>query len=146
MVVNVEVKGDPGGRRGHPELVAAEVAREIAEAGWTDRVIVSSFEVHVLHAVQRADDRLALGELWTFLSDADAGLLRATEAGWTAVHPFVTDVTVDLVERAHAVGLAINVWTVNAAHDLTAFVALGVDAVITDNLAEAVAIGRAGLR
>jgi glycerophosphoryl diester phosphodiesterase len=146
MVVNVEVKGDPGGRRGHPELVAAEVAREIAGAGWTDRVIVSSFEVPVLHAVQRADDRLALGELWTFMSNADAGLLRATEAGWTAVHPFVTDVTADLVERAHAVGLAINVWTVNAAHDLTAFVALGVDAVITDNLAEAVAIGRVGLR
>ena len=34
----------------------------------------------------------------------------------------------------------------NAAHDLTAFVALGVDAVITDNLVEAVAIARAGLR
>ena len=54
--------------------MAAEAAREIAEAGWTDRVIVSSFEVPVLHAVQRADDRLALGELWPFLSDVDAGL------------------------------------------------------------------------
>jgi glycerophosphoryl diester phosphodiesterase len=75
----------------------------------------------------------------------DAGLLRAADAGWTAVHPFVTEVTADLVERAHAVGLAINVWTVNAARDVTAFVALGVDAVITDNLVEAVAIARAGL-
>jgi glycerophosphoryl diester phosphodiesterase len=146
LVVNVEVKGDPRGSRDHRELVAAEAAREIAEAGWTDRVIVSSFQVPVLHAVQRADDRLALGELWPFLSDVDAGLLRATEAGWTAVHPFVTEVTADLVQRAHAVGLAINVWTVNAAHDLSALVALGVDAVITDNLVEAVAIARAGLR
>jgi glycerophosphoryl diester phosphodiesterase len=146
MVVNVEIKGDPGGRRDHPELVAAEVASEIAEAGWTDRVIVSSFEVPVLHAVQQVDDRLALGELWPFLSDVDAGLLRAAEAGWTAVHPFVTEVTADLVDRAHAVGLAVNVWTVNAPRDVTAFVALGVDAVITDNLVEAVAIARAGLR
>jgi glycerophosphoryl diester phosphodiesterase len=38
------------------------------------------------------------------------------------------------------------VWTVNAAHDLSALVALGVDAVITDNLVEAVAIARARLR
>ena len=141
-----QIKVDAAGRRDHPGLMAAEVAREIAEAGWTDRVIVSSFDVPVLHAVQRADDRLALGELWPFLSEVDAGLLRAIEAGWTAVHPFVTEVTADLVERAHAVGLVINAWTVNAARDLTAFVALGVDAVITDNLVEAVAIARAGLR
>lgn len=149
MEVNVEIKGDPGSAGGggdHPELVAAEAAREIAEAGWTDRVIVSSFDVPVLHAVQRADDRLALGELWPFLSEVDAGLLRAIEAGWTAVHPFVTEVTPDLVQRAHSVGLAVNAWTVNAANDLTAFVALGVDAVITDNLVEAVAIARVGLR
>ncbi len=56
----------------------------------------------------------------------------------------MTEVGADLVRRAHASGLEVNAWTVNAAHDLAAFVALGVDAVITDNLAEAVAIAREG--
>ena len=90
------------------------------------------------------DGRLELGELWPFLTDVDAGLARATESGWRAVHPFVTEVGPDLVQRAHGAGLAVNVWTVNAPHDLAAFVALGVDVVITDNLVDAMAIARGG--
>jgi glycerophosphoryl diester phosphodiesterase len=144
MVVNVEIKHDPDAAGHGDDVVAGAVARALAEAGWTDRVIVSSFGVGILHAVQRADGRLALGELWPFLTDVEVALERAVGAGWRAVHPFVTEVSADLVRRAHDVGLAVNVWTVNAAHDLAAFVALGVDAVITDNLAEAIPIARAG--
>ena len=47
-----------------------------------------------------------------------------------------------LVERAHAMGLAVNVWTVNAPEDLRAMVAAGVDTVITDRLREALVIAR----
>lgn len=144
MVVNVEIKNDPAEGGQPDDLVAAEVARVIAQAGWTGRVIVSSFSLVALRAVQRADARLELGELWPFLTDIDAGLARATESGWRAVHPFVTEVGPELVQRAHGAGLAVNVWTVNAPHDLAAFVALGVDAVITDNLVDAMAIARGG--
>jgi glycerophosphoryl diester phosphodiesterase len=144
MVVNVEIKNDPAEGGQPDDLVAAEVARVIAQAGWIGRVIVSSFSLVALRAVQRADARLELGELWPFLTDIDAGLARATESGWRAVHPFVTEVGPELVQRAHGAGLAVNVWTVNAPHDLAAFVALGVDAVITDNLVDAMAIARGG--
>src|SRR6202044_3667286 len=46
LVVNVEIKNDPR-EPGHDagETVAALTAEAIAEAGWTDRVIVSSFQV-----------------------------------------------------------------------------------------------------
>jgi len=54
----------------------------------------------------------------------------------------VTEVSAELVERSHRVGLEVNAWTVNATHDLVAFVGLGVDAVITDNLTEAIEIAR----
>lgn len=146
MVVNVEIKHDPAAGAHGDAAVAGATAAVIDQAGWTDRVIVSSFGVATLHAVRAADGRLALGELWPPLTDVDVALARASRAGWRAVHPFVTEVSADLVRRAHAAGLAVNAWTVNAAHDLTAFVALGVDAVITDNLAEAIAIAiaRAG--
>ena len=59
------------------------------------------------------------------------------------MHPFVTLVTEDLVAQAHAAGLAVHVWTVNAPADLAAMVALGVDAVITDRLGDALAAARA---
>jgi glycerophosphoryl diester phosphodiesterase len=145
MVVNVEIKNDPRDPGYDPtESVAAVTASVIADAGWTSQVIVSSFQVSTLHAVQVADSRLALGSLWGFSAEPEPALEEAVDAGWKAVHPFVSFVTPDLVERAHALGLAVNVWTVNAAHDLTAFVAMGVDAVITDVVADALAIARAG--
>ena len=143
MVVNVEIKNapqDPGFDPG--EAVAALTAAAIDEAGWTDRVIVSSFQPATLLAVQVADGRLPLGALWGWTTDPGRALAEAAESGFRAVHPFVTLVTADLVERAHADGLAVNAWTVNAPADLEAMVALGVDAVITDRIADALAAVR----
>jgi glycerophosphoryl diester phosphodiesterase len=141
MVVNVEIKNapqDPGWDPG--EAVAALTAAAIGEAGWTDRVLVSSFQGPTLLAVQAADPRLALGVLWGFAVDPGRALAEAVEAGFAAVHPFVSSVDSELVGRAHSAGLAINVWTVNAPEDLRAMAAWGVDAVITDRLDDALAI------
>jgi len=140
LVVNVEIKNapqDPGFDPG--EAVAALTAAAIEEAGWSDRVIVSSFQATTLRAVQAADGRLALGALWGFATDPGPALEEAVGAGFRAVHPFVTAATPELVARAHSAGLAVNVWTVNALGDLQAMVELGVDAVITDRVAAALA-------
>jgi glycerophosphoryl diester phosphodiesterase len=145
MVVNVEIKNapqDPGWDPG--EAVAALTAAAIEEAGWTSRVIVSSFQVATLLAVEVADGRLALGALWGFAAEVDAALADAAASGFGAVHPFVASVDRELVEKAHALGLAVNVWTVNAREDLRAMVDLGVDTVITDRLGDALTIARAG--
>ncbi|HEX4245507.1 MAG TPA: glycerophosphodiester phosphodiesterase [Acidimicrobiales bacterium] len=144
MTVNVEIKNapaDPGWDAG--EVVAAVTAEAIELAGWTDRVLVSSFQPATLRAVQAADERLALGALWGFGTDPGPGLEEAAAAGFEAVHPFVLAVTPELVERAHALGLSVNAWTVNEPHDLRAMVELGVDTVITDVLREALAIAGA---
>ena len=143
MLVNVEIKNapqDPGWDEG--EAVAALTATVIEEAGWTDRVLVSSFQSATLRAVQAADGRLALGALWSWTTDPGSALAEAVDSGFRSVHPFVTSVTPDLVAQAHNAGLAINVWTVNAPADLAAMVALGVDAVITDRLGDALAATR----
>jgi glycerophosphoryl diester phosphodiesterase len=145
LVVDVEIKNDPA-QPGHDpgESVAALTAAAIAEAGWTERVIVSSFQASTLHAAQVADGRLRLGALWSVFADTDAAVDLAVEEGWYAVHPFVTAVSPALVERAHGAGLAVNVWTVNSRQDLAALVELGVDGVITDLLANALSIARGG--
>ena len=143
MTVNVEIKNapqDPGWDAG--EAVAALTAAAIEQAGWTTRVIVSSFQMATLRAVQAADGRLALGALWGFGTEVEA-LTEVAESGFAAVHPFVLSVTPELVEGAHAMGLDVNVWTVNAPDDLRAMVAVGVDAVITDRLGEALATAAA---
>jgi glycerophosphoryl diester phosphodiesterase len=141
MVVNVEIKNDPRDPGHDPgETVAALTAEAIAQAKWSDRVIVSSFQGSTLRAVQVADSGLALGSLWPFQADAEAGLALAVAEGWRAVHPFVTSVTPELVAQAQRAGLAVNVWTVNALPDLARFVELGVDAVITDRLSDALSI------
>jgi glycerophosphoryl diester phosphodiesterase len=92
-----------------------------------------------LRAVQAADGRLALGALWGFGTEPEPALAAAAAAGFVAVHPFYASVSPALVERAHAMGLAVNVWTVNAPEDLRAMVAAGVDTIITDRLGEALA-------
>jgi glycerophosphoryl diester phosphodiesterase len=144
MVVNVEIKNAPQDPGFDPsEAVAGLTAAAIEEAGWSGRVLVSSFQVATLRAVQAADGRLALGALWGFGDDLGTALREAAEAGIGAVHPFVSVVTPELVAAARALGLAVNVWTVNAPDDLQSMVDLGVDAVITDRLADALAAARA---
>jgi glycerophosphoryl diester phosphodiesterase len=145
MVVNVEIKNapqDPGWDPG--EAVAALTAAAIEEAGWTARVLVSSFQAATLRAVQAADGRLALGALWGFGADVGPALAAAAEDGLVAVHPFVMSVTPELVRQAHAMGLAVNVWTVNAPDDLRAMVAAGVDTLITDRLVDGLAAAAGG--
>jgi len=140
MVVNVEIKNapqDPGWDPG--ETVAELAAATVEEAGWTDRVVVSSFQVTTLRAVQVADSRLALGALWGLATEPGPALVEAAASGFRAVHPFVSSVDAALVERAHAAGLAVNVWTVNAPDDLRAMVEAEVDAVITDRVVDALA-------
>ena len=147
LVVDVEIKNDPAQPGYDPgESVAALTAAAVAEAGWTERVIVSSFQASTLRAAQVADGRLRLGALWSVFADADADAAvdLAVEEGWYAVHPFVTAVSPALVERAHGAGLAVNVWTVNSPRDLAALVELGVDGVITDLLDNALSIARSG--
>ncbi len=145
LEVDVEIKNDPAQPGYDPGVsVAALTAAVIAEAGWTERVIVSSFQASTLRAAQVADGGLRLGALWPVFTDADAALALAVEEGWHAVHPFVTAVGPALVERAHGAGLAVNVWTVKSPQDLATLVQLGVDGVITDLLAEALSIARAG--
>jgi glycerophosphoryl diester phosphodiesterase len=141
LVVNVEIKNAPQDPGHDPaEAVAALTATAIEEAGWTDRVLVSSFQLSTLRAVQVADGRLSLGALWGFDAKPDAALAEAVADGFRAVHPFVSFVTPRLVAAAHDAGLAVNVWTVNSDDDLRTMVELGVDTLITDRLRAALAV------
>ena len=138
MVVNVELKsdGDDG--------LALAAATVVTETGWAERVVISSFDPDCLEAVGRAEPGLALAWLFEPGADAPAKLDGALERGFGGIHPFVASVDAELVDRAQRCGLDIRVWTVNSEGDLQAMVDLEVDAVITDQLGEALEIARSG--
>jgi glycerophosphoryl diester phosphodiesterase len=141
MVVNVEIKNSPKDPDYDPTLsISMATAQAIDDAGWVDQVIVSSFDRATIDAARGADSRLKVGWLWEFMADVPGHLNAALEAGYQAVHPFVTEISAHLVDQAHGGGLDVNAWTVNAEHDMVEFTALGVDAIITDRLVEARAI------
>ncbi|MDR0991110.1 MAG: glycerophosphodiester phosphodiesterase [Propionibacteriaceae bacterium] len=60
----------------------------------------------------------------------------------TALHPHFryVDYVADLVDSAHAAQLEVNVWTVNQPADIQRMIDLGVDAIITDEPEQALAL------
>jgi glycerophosphoryl diester phosphodiesterase len=136
MLVNVEVKSDGG-----PALPRSVVAL-LAARGFADRVVVSSFDAACLDAVRAADPSVPVAWLLGWVADARAGLRQATRAGYQGIHPFYAAVDAELVAHAHAAGLAVRAWTVNDPGDLRAMATCGVDAVVTDRPAAALAVAK----
>jgi glycerophosphoryl diester phosphodiesterase len=139
MIVNVEIKnseGDPG--YDPSEAISVATAAAIAEAGWSEQVIVSSFSPAAIEAARNADPHLVVGWLLEWTASGSECLAQAIGAGYGAIHPFVTQVDADLVATAHDAGVAVNVWTVNSLADLRSMADLGVDAVITDQVLDAI--------
>lgn len=154
MILNVEIKsyatrddlGDP------PAALVDAVLGALTRHGLRSRVVVSSFDWRILSELRRTAPDLARA----YLSYAQAGpdctifegspwmdglslaqfggsLPRLIAAqGAQCWCPYFRDVTRETVAEAEALGLAVNVWTVNDATDMRAMRALGVDGIITD--------------
>lgn len=140
--VNIEIKNDRDGPDHDPgqRLVSAVLA-DIAAHGAAGRVLISSFDWATVRRVRELAPALAVAWLvWTGTpGDAGAWVARAAEAGMQGINP--EDVLVDeaLVAAAHERGLAVSVWTVDDPDRIRALARLGVDAVITNDPALALA-------
>ena len=134
-LVNVEVKNLPGERDYDPDdRVAALVAERLIHRGGDD-ALVSSFNLATLDRYRRLDPGRPTGLLALRGFDPRDALALAADRGHTALHPDVRGLgrlAPALVERAHTLGLAVHVWTVNDAARMRRLAAAGVDALITD--------------
>jgi glycerophosphoryl diester phosphodiesterase len=61
---------------------------------------------------------------------------------YAALHPYLTDVTAQQVQRVHKLNRKINVWTVNAEEDMRRLIGWGVDGLITDDPLLAVRVAK----
>ncbi|HUR78016.1 MAG TPA: glycerophosphodiester phosphodiesterase [Acidimicrobiales bacterium] len=145
MYVNIEIKNvaidpdwDPD------ESVAEGVAALVEELAMTDRVIVSSFGMGAIDAVRAIDPRIATAWLTITAYDQLRALETAVERGHSALHPHHSVVTEELVTAAHDAGLALNTWTVDDPAQMRRLDALGVDTIVTNDVALAVQTLRGG--
>jgi glycerophosphoryl diester phosphodiesterase len=141
MDMNVEVKNKPGDPGYDPSgSLARAVAAELVDQRRFEGVIVSSFDGPSIEAVRAAEPALPVGLLLGITANLAQGLADALSRGFEALHPFFMGVTSDFVRECHEGGLAVNVWTPNADHDIEAMLDADVDAVITDRLSAAIAL------
>lgn len=159
LLINIEIKShahqpDLGDT---PAILAEDVATLVQRYGLGARVVVSSFDWRVLSALRQQAPEIARAHLSfeqpgqeTNIVDGGAlmdGLDRANfggslpaliaAQGATAWCPYFADLTPEDLAQAHALDLAVNVWTVNNDDDIRRMISMGVDGIITDYPARA---------
>lgn len=142
LLVNIEVKNSPGDADFDPtESVAEGVVALLAERCGRDRVLVSSFHLPSIERVHARAPEIATGYLAVLDPAPDDLVAAAVGGGHRAIHPFFgvlgEERAVAVVEHAHALGVAVNTWTVNDPDEVARLAAAGIDAIITDVPAEA---------
>jgi len=127
--VNIELKDEGVLSRG----LERATADFIAARGLYERVVASSFNPLVLSRLRRLDARIPIGLLYS--PDMPVGLRHGQLARWLrtdALHPHFTQLRRPQVDAAHALGRAINTWTVNDPEAMRVLIEWGVDGIITD--------------
>lgn len=142
IAVNVELKELPG-EPGFDESGAFEsqVVETALALGRTTNIWYSSFWPPAVDAVSDHPSRpvtgLLLMELW---ADLDRIAREAEGAGHTALHPDESLVDHHFMASARAHRLEVHVWTVNDPDRMAQLVDLGVDSIITDEVALALSV------
>lgn len=151
--VMLEIKSDPdlAEAPGYRTGVVAHVLDDVRAAGLTERTLLHSFDWALLAECRRQapdipasfltqlpeaeeddseDSAQAVAPDFTGRAAQIPDLVLA--AGGRLWCPFVEDVTAADVQRAHALGLVVVVWTVNTPAEIAQMIDYGVDAIVTD--------------
>ncbi len=155
--LNLEIKSNPRHPEYTPPITAlvTTVLEAVQAHDLQERCIIQSFDWRILREVARqapnsvrsylsdlpatttpADKNIYDGSPWMDgynLADFDGSLPRlVAAAGGQVWSPYFADLNKTDMNEARALGLIVNVWTVNATQDMDAMIALGVDGIITD--------------
>lgn len=153
---NIETKISPlhPQRTVTPEVFARALIAVIQEHRLETRTAIQSFDWRTLAIVQRAAPQVKTSYLSAQQPFMDNIRARETTSPWTAgLHvsrfdgsvprmikaaggaiwsPCSGDIDAAAINEAHALGLAVVVWTVNSEADMRQMMALGVDGIISD--------------
>lgn len=139
---NIEVKSDPtlyGTFQPQPDELARRVLQEITVLGIKGRCLVQCFDPAVLNAMHQQEPAVPLALLVEHDLGLEASLaaLRFSPAYYSPALRLVDEALVHALRRK---GIGLLVWTVNEPADMRRMFALGIDGLITDEPAEALAL------
>jgi glycerophosphoryl diester phosphodiesterase len=135
LILNIEAKNGPILYPGIEEaLIAAH-----RSSGMSERLVYSSFNHVTLAALRGLDASVEIAPLYEeALVDP---WIYARHLKADAAHPyFATLGWPGMIEGFREAGIAVRAWTVNAAADVRWLVGAGIDAIITDDPAAAIAL------
>lgn len=131
-----------------PEAMTRALLQVVRDAGMASRVTIQSFDWRTLQLVQQLEPSIPTVYLtiqtantdnvrdgWTAgfrLADHGSVARMVKAAGGAVWSPNGGAVTEALVKEAHALGLKVMPWTINAPADLERLLGWGVDGLITD--------------
>ena len=114
MSVNIEIKNlpnDPDYDEDH--LVADAVAGLVQAYLGPERALITSFNIDAVDRIRSVDPSIPCGWLLYEMTDPASAIGRAVAHEMTTIHPWDVLVDINFVNRAHAAGLLVNVWTVD---------------------------------
>ncbi len=152
---NIETKIDPNhpDESPDPQTFVTLLLGLIDTHGFSDRVMIQSFDWRTLQLVQQRSPKIptvyltlqrgsgstiALDRATNWMAgfnpaDHGGSLPRTIKAAGGAIwSPYSGDIDAALVTEAHGLGLRVVVWTVNKPDDMARMIALGVDGIISD--------------
>lgn len=127
MTVNLELKNSMI----FYEKLEEKVLVLAEKMGLSDRVIYSSFNHSSMKKIKELEPKAKVAFLYADgIVDVEE---YADKYGVYAVHPYMTNTEYpNMVEKCHAKGIRVHVWTVNEEADIRRMKELGVDVVITN--------------
>jgi glycerophosphoryl diester phosphodiesterase len=136
LLVNVEIKCFPTEPDADPErVVVRSVLEMVAGRNLYEKVIVSSFELDAIDLARTLDAGVTTAWLTSGLDTATTVPIAAAR-GHAWLHPDRATMSgaaaVAAVRDAAANGVRLDVWTVDAPHEIAALAGAGVDAIITN--------------
>lgn len=133
--VNVEIKNSRTPTESADDEMgdfARRVVTAMHEADWSERVIITCFDLATCVIVRSFDPQIDVGWLvWDV--DLGSAFVQAHVFGFTAVNPHFSLVTAEAMREANELQLDVNVWTVNRPLDIDTMAELAVASIITDD-------------
>lgn len=131
--LNIEIKFVPAGvGQIHPtaDVFVKSVLRVIQEKGFSERVMIQSFDHSVLRAVRKQDPKMRISALFAENAVDYLAIARMLKANFISPnHHWITRPEVQALQKS---GIGVAVWTVNEERDWQRMLELGVDSIITD--------------
>jgi glycerophosphoryl diester phosphodiesterase len=135
MWVNIEIKNYPQDPDfDDTDMLAATVARYLAERGEDDRWLISCFHRGTVDAMRtlRPEVRTAWLTMGVRPEDCEKTARSLANSGHTALHPYFGNVTQQCIEVFHSHGVQVNSWTVDDPAVMSQLVDWGIDGLCTN--------------